>query len=88
MGVQFATHQRNIFDLEKCVQISKDIGVDYVSVKPVFDRGSVHEKIEKNSLNTQKVSKIIHKLRKMNQIHLKYFLEIINLNQKILVIIF
>ena len=73
VGVQFATHQRNIFDLEKCVKISKDIGVDYVSVKPVFDRGSVHEKIEKNSLNAQKVSKIIDKLRKYESNSFKIF---------------
>ncbi len=73
VGVQFATHQRNVYDLEKCIVICKDIGVDYVSVKPVFDRGSVNEKIEKNSLKPKDVSKIVEKLRKYENESFKIF---------------
>ena len=51
IGIQFATHQDNINDLENSVKIAKDIGVDYFSIKPVFDRGSVNKKIKKNSLS-------------------------------------
>tara|TARA_A100001388_G_C28764732_1_gene499999 strand:+ start:432 stop:1589 length:1158 start_codon:yes stop_codon:yes gene_type:complete len=53
VGVQFATHQQNINDLEKCARMCVDIGVDYLSIKPVFNRGTVGDKIEKNTL-TQK----------------------------------
>ena len=47
IGIQFATHQENINDIENSVKIAKDIGVDYFSIKPVFDRGSVNKKIKK-----------------------------------------
>lgn len=50
VGVQFATHQHNIDDLENCARICQDIGVDYLSIKPIFDRGTVRDKIEKNTL--------------------------------------
>ena len=53
IGIQFATHQRNINDLEQCAKICSEIGVDYLSIKPVFDRGSVKDKIEKNSLTLE-----------------------------------
>ena len=48
VGVQYATHQHNIDDLENCARICQDIGVDYLSIKPIFDRGTVRDKIEKN----------------------------------------
>ena len=50
VGVQYATHQHNIDDLENCARICQDIGVDYLSIKPIFDRGTVRDKIEKNTL--------------------------------------
>ena len=50
IGVQFATHQENIHEIKKSVELVKDIGVDYFSIKPVFDRGSVNEKIPKTNL--------------------------------------
>ena len=50
IGVQFATHQQNIHEIKKSVELVKDIGVDYFSIKPVFDRGSVNKKILKNNL--------------------------------------
>ncbi len=50
IGVQFATHQQNIHEIKKSVELVKDIGVDYFSIKPVFDRGSVNEKIPKTNL--------------------------------------
>lgn len=51
IGVQFATHQRNVEDINSCAKICSAIGVDYLSIKPVFDRGSVGTKIEKNTLS-------------------------------------
>ena len=46
VGVQFATHQHNINDLEKCARMCTEIGVDYLSIKPVFNRGSGGDRIE------------------------------------------
>ena len=65
VGVQYATHQKNIDDLKNCAEICKDIGVDYLSVKPVFDRGSVHEKIEKNKITKLEISQKILDLKKL-----------------------
>ena len=73
VGVQFATHQRNIFDLENCVKLCKEINVDYVSIKPVFDRGSVNDKIEKNSIKTKEISEIVDKLRSYENESFKIF---------------
>ncbi len=73
VGVQFATHQRNISDLERCIHICSEIGIDYISVKPVFDRGSVNEKIEKNNLNPNEVSNIVEKLRRYESDSFKIF---------------
>ncbi len=65
IGVQYATHQKNIDDLKNCAEICKDIGVDYLSVKPVFDRGSVHEKIEKNKITKLEINQKILDLKKL-----------------------
>ena len=64
IGVQYATHQRNINDLQICAEICKDIGVDYLSVKPVFDRGSVHEKIKKNTITKSEINQKSPKFKK------------------------
>ncbi len=73
IGVQYATHQRNISDLKNCVAICKDIGVDYLSIKPVFDRGSVNEKIEKNSLTKHQIEDEVMNLKKLEDSHFKIF---------------
>lgn len=63
IGVQFATHQQNIFEIKECVKICKDIGVDYLSIKPVFDRGVVRDKIEKNNLKKENYDKVFDSVR-------------------------
>ena len=73
IGVQYATHQRNFHDLKNCVKICKDIGVDYVSVKPVFDRGSVHEKIEKNTLTKEIIDDEVVNIKKFEDNFFKIF---------------
>ena len=47
IGVQYATHHKDISDLYNCAKECSQIGVDNISVKPVFNRGSVGERIEK-----------------------------------------
>ena len=64
IGLQFATHNRNIGEVEKCVQIAKNLGIDYVNIKPVFDRGSVGDRIEKNSLSKDDFDNLYFKVKK------------------------
>ena len=73
IGVQYATHQRNFDDLKNCAKICKDIGVDYLSVKPVFDRGSVHEKIEKNTLTKLQIDDEVKNIRELESTNFKIF---------------
>ena len=46
VGIQYATHHQNLDDLLASAAMAAEIGVDYFSVKPVFNRGSVGERIE------------------------------------------
>ncbi len=73
VGFQFATHQRNIGDLENAVKIAKNIGVDYISIKPVFDRGSVKDKIEKNSLTKKDFDDAVLNIQKYKDENFKIF---------------
>ncbi len=50
IGVQFAVHHENFEDLFAAAGAARAAGADYFSIKPVYNRGSVGEKIEKNNL--------------------------------------
>lgn len=63
VGIQFATHHKNISDLYQSASIAKAIHADYFSIKPVFNRGSVGEKIEKNSLTHEDITPIAEKIQ-------------------------
>lgn len=67
VGVQFATHHENISDIEECARQCAEIGVDYLSIKPVFNRGSVGERIEKNNLTLPDISPVVEKVRQQYQ---------------------
>ena len=73
VGVQFATHQHNIHGLEDCARICADIGVDYLSIKPVFDRGTVKDKIEKNSLAKEDYDRAYDKVTPFENENFKVF---------------
>ena len=73
IGVQFATHQHNINDLLKCAKITKEIGVDYLSIKPVFDRGSVKDKIEKNTLKKEDFDRAYNEILHLADDNFKIF---------------
>ena len=73
IGFQFATHQHNINDLENAVKLAIDCGAQYLSIKPVFDRGSVRDKIEKNSLQKDDLDKAYDKVSKYNSKSFKIF---------------
>lgn len=64
VGIQFATHHDNIKDLYESAKISKEIKADYFSIKPVFNRGSVGERIEKNNITHNDISPIAKKIKK------------------------
>lgn len=61
VGIQYATHHQNINDLYTSAKLSKDINADYFSIKPVFNRGSVGERIDKNNLTHNEITPIAKK---------------------------
>ena len=63
IGIQYATHHENIDDLYNSVKTSNKIKADYFSIKPVFNRGSVGEKIDKNSLTYKEITPLVDKLK-------------------------
>ena len=73
IGVQFATHQENIKEIKKSVELVRDIGVDYFSIKPVFDRGSVNEKISKTNLTKDDLDKAFSSVSKYISNEFKIF---------------
>ena len=73
VGFQFATHQDNIEELELAVKIARDIGVNYLSVKPVFDRGTVKDKIARNSLTKKDFDEAVGNLSKYRDETFKIF---------------
>ncbi len=64
VGIQYATHHKNLGDLRKSAHLAKELGVEYFSIKPVFNRGSVGERIEKNALNYDDLSPLVFELKK------------------------
>ena len=63
IGIQFAAHQINLSDLYKSVRLARDIGVDYFSIKPVFNRGAIGLKLEKNKLTYEDLAPIVAKAK-------------------------
>ncbi|MCK5110908.1 MAG: radical SAM protein [Arcobacteraceae bacterium] len=64
VGIQYATHHKNLDDLYNSAKISSEIKADYFSVKPVFNRGGVGENIEKNSLTYEDITPVVEHIRK------------------------
>jgi|ETNmetMinimDraft_4_1059912.scaffolds.fasta_scaffold63001_2 MoaA/NifB/PqqE/SkfB family radical SAM enzyme len=66
VGVQYATHQDNIRSLYRCAEIISDIGVDYLSVKPVFNwgGGANEDRIARNNLEHSDLAAEIIRIRK------------------------
>jgi MoaA/NifB/PqqE/SkfB family radical SAM enzyme len=64
VGVQFAVHQENVDNLYAAASLASKIGIDYFSVKPVFNRGSVGERIEKNNLTLKDLAPIVADIRR------------------------
>jgi len=63
VGVQYATHHKNLDDLYNSAKISFEIKADYFSIKPVFNRGGVGENIEKNNLTYDDITPIVDKIK-------------------------
>ncbi len=63
VGIHYATHHENIGDLFESARLARDIGADYFSVKPVFNRGSVGERIEKNRLTFEDLAPVVAEAR-------------------------
>lgn len=59
VGVQYAVHQKNLNDLYTCARQMKELGVNYFSIKPVFNRGSVGQRIEENTLTLDSLLPIV-----------------------------
>ncbi len=63
IGIQFAVHRINFGDLLEGARLARDIGVDYFSVKPVFNRGAVGVKLEKNDLTHAELAPLVAKAK-------------------------
>ncbi|HEY0710302.1 MAG TPA: radical SAM protein [Polyangia bacterium] len=67
VGIQFATHHENFEDLSTSCAQAAEIGADYFSIKPVFNRGSVGELIEKNRLALADFEPVVAELRRRHE---------------------
>lgn len=67
VGIQYATHHRNLDDLPNAISVAAELGVDYFSVKPVFNRGSVGERIEKNRLTFEELTPVVSEARSRHE---------------------
>jgi len=64
LGIQYAVHHRNLDDMHEAARRARDVGVDYFSIKPVFNRGAVGERIEKNRLTLDDLSPEVARIRR------------------------
>lgn len=62
VGIQYAVHHENIDDMYKSAEVVSQIGANYISVKPVFTKGSVGVKIDRNTLTHADISPIVQKI--------------------------
>jgi len=65
IGVQYATHHLNLHDLYNSAKIVSGIGVDYFSVKPVFNwgGGANPDRIERNTLTYESLTPEVNRAR-------------------------
>ena len=65
IGVQYATHHLNLHDLYNSARIVSEIGVDYFSVKPVFNwgGGANPDRIERNTLTYESLTPEVNRAR-------------------------
>ena len=65
IGVQYATHHLNLHDLYNSARIVSEIGVDYISVKPVFNwgGGANPDRIERNTLTYESLTPEVNRAR-------------------------
>lgn len=56
IGVQYVFHQNNIEGILPVAKLCQDLGVDYLSYKPAFNRGAMDKRAEKNRLTLKDVS--------------------------------
>lgn len=76
VGIQFATHHENVDDLLSACRIAREIGVDYLSVKPVFNwgGGANPDRIVRNELTPEKLASVVDECRaKYQGGHFKIF---------------
>lgn len=64
IGIQYAAHHLNIHDIYESVKKAVDLKADYFSIKPVFTRGAVGRKIERNKLTYDKLTSIVEKIKR------------------------
>jgi MoaA/NifB/PqqE/SkfB family radical SAM enzyme len=67
LGIQYAVHHRNLSDLLPSAVLAADIGIDYFSIKPVFNRGSVGERIDKNRLTVADLTPVVAQVRQATE---------------------
>jgi len=65
VGVQFGLHQTNWQDLVRAAELSKEAGVDYFHIKPIYKRGAVEIRSEKYDLEWEKVVRDIEKVQNL-----------------------
>jgi MoaA/NifB/PqqE/SkfB family radical SAM enzyme len=52
IGVQYGLHQATLSKMPEAAKLTKKIGLDYFSIKPIYNRGAVGKTIEKNNLTS------------------------------------
>lgn len=67
VGIQFAVHQENIHELVPAAKLAQDLGADYFSVKPVFSRGAVGQRIAPNCLGENDVYPLVLEAKQVVQ---------------------
>lgn len=73
IGVQFVLSQENIHDVENSIIKSIDNGADYFNLKPMLNRGTVNDKIKKNTLTYNDFKKVYEKIQKYKSNNFKVF---------------
>lgn len=66
VGIQFATHHENITDLPAAARLARDVGVDYLNVKPVFNQGGGRDRsrIAANELRPDELDRAVADVRR------------------------
>jgi MoaA/NifB/PqqE/SkfB family radical SAM enzyme len=74
VGVQFGLHQRSVGELYKAAVLVRDLGADYLSIKPIYNRGQVGIQIENNTLESSEIEEEIQRTAALgdNGFHVYY----------------